>query len=432
VWAGSGIAAVVGATTTAYVAGALQAVLPGPSDTICRYVEAPLLEHPLPDDLPGLLVGTFVGDGGRKAADNVAVELRTRTRLPVARTCIAIANTAGVDASDASVESALRAARSVSRARGAEIVVTGQMLQSGAVELSVTHTSEFEEARSTRVRGRVTLSSNPAESETTVDEFIDDQLLRQIKNWANLTALRISPNEDSGALEASVKLSSALARYDPEDGWEALDKQREYFVYQAFAANFAVARWYERCEPAEEAESFARQLAHYQSDIGVLLSEMQAYVLCRSATPRSWSEATGVLWPYVTKLSAADIGDLERIVDSLPWPVLDLPMSTEHANALFARSLLRAAEGSANTNDKTLAKAAGLNLIRADVLRLRQSGIPTAKERQQFAVCRKEWEFSLDSVDAWKTLVQHGVDPDEFIAAARRQDGLTYCWSAAS
>lgn len=38
VWVGSGIAAVVGATSTAYVAGALQAVLPATSDTICRYV----------------------------------------------------------------------------------------------------------------------------------------------------------------------------------------------------------------------------------------------------------------------------------------------------------------------------------------------------------------------------------------------------------
>jgi hypothetical protein len=75
-WIGGGAIAIVATTATAHVTGLLDRILPGPSDTICRFVEAPFLEKPLTGRVPGVLVSSFSGSGGREAARNLADEIR--------------------------------------------------------------------------------------------------------------------------------------------------------------------------------------------------------------------------------------------------------------------------------------------------------------------------------------------------------------------
>jgi hypothetical protein len=148
-WIGGGAIAIAATTATAHVTGLLDRILPGPSDTICQFIEAPFVEKSLKGRLPGVLVASFSGSGGREAARNLSDEIRYRTGLPVISTCIILPTSSGTDASFESVGKALDEARHLTKERGARVVILGAMRQDGIADLALTHTED--EGRSSTV-----------------------------------------------------------------------------------------------------------------------------------------------------------------------------------------------------------------------------------------------------------------------------------------
>ena len=282
-WVG-GILIGLGATTVAgYMSGLLQLLLPGPADAVCRYVEAPLLERVLDTAVPGILVVSFVGEGGQKAARDVESQVRSRTGLPVVRTCRALPLVAGPAASSESINLALDSARRLADRRGADVVVFGEMRGDETAELSVTNTAEFAVDQRVRIR-----TGSKASTGASVEEFIDDRLLYVVRDWASATSSYVAdPRRDPEIAEREALRVAALAEHDPPHNWDSLDNERETLKAIALDATFGVAKWLERCRTATEAASIARPTVFEQLDGDAIITVLQVYAYCPSRS--DWS-----------------------------------------------------------------------------------------------------------------------------------------------
>jgi len=439
-WIGGGVAAIIATTATAYVTGLLNLILPGPDEAICNFVQAPIIEKSLTGLLPGVLVAAFSGVGGRDAARDLSEEIRLRTGLPITRTCIIMSLSSGADASHENVAKALDDARQLARKRGARVIVLGEMRSNGAAELAVTNTAEFE-GRSDARHSTVQLTGVATSSGVIdVKRFIDDILLAALRDWASLAALRLQYETPSliasDTAEGEAESVADLAEYDPPVRWDAMRKDQSSFWGYALRANAYVARWHERCQPADRWHHFSRLLASSalsESDKNrepdVALAALEAYLHCEGdpTVPQKTRgrEGLAALWPYVQKVAkGTEIRDVEQLIEKeKPWPYDSDTVKDWSANLVLAKSLLKAVHENSDSPDNAVALAAALNFLKADVRLSRREGDPTERERQANSKCQERYGYSIEQSESWQLLVSQGIDPFPLILEIELSEG---------
>jgi hypothetical protein len=428
-WIGGSAAAIIGTVVTAHLTGILGKIMPSPDDTLCR-LTAPMFEQSLNGELPGVLVASFAGPGGREAARDVSEEIRSRTGLPALTTCLILQSTTGLDASFESVGAALDKARQLARERGAKIVVLGRMLNKSSADLTVTHTAEFEgrtDAR--RARVQVSETSNSTELKK-VPSFIDNELLSALADWAGLLALRLQsprpPGLEDKAIESNARSVAAIADHDAPQRWQAIRDRRRTFQSAAFTANAHVSRWHHLCGPSQDSYRFSRLLAYDKGlneetlteDPRVAIAALEIYLYCETEMPlgmrsRRGREGVSALWPYAKKLATtAQIEEVEQLMrNDAPWPYRDDVLYGWYGDMVLAKALLSAAIENPASADGGVAVSAALNLLRGEIRRSRREGTPTEKERQAQSKCLEVYGYSIETIESWKIMVSRGIDP---------------------
>jgi hypothetical protein len=438
-WVGGGLITILSATAVAYVSGVLDLILPSPNDAICKYIEAPLLEKTLTGLLPGVLVASFSGSGGRDTARELSDEIRNRTGLPVVHTCITLPISSGAAASYDNVTEALDRARQLTKERGARIVIIGAMRSNGIADLAVTHTADegrFEARRATvRLTGRASISDV-----VDVPRFIDQVLVASLQDWASLAALKLQYATRSmiasDVAEQEAESIADLADHDPPVRWVAMHQVQTGFWGSALVANASVARWHERCRAADRSYRYSRLLAgtatgrlltenEIEREPAVALAALQTYLYCESdSTVPSYTrgqEGLAALWPYVEKVAkGTEIPEVERLIESAkPWPYFSEIVVDWHANWVLAKALLKKANEHSESPDGITDLRAALNFLKADVLRSRREGSPTESERLANSKC---YNFSIEQSDSWRILVSQRIDPFPLIADIKLPD----------